>query len=163
MSRPQGYSRAQIALHWAVAALIIPQFLFNDAIGAAFDAAQEGTAIPFNAAAPLHVLTGLLILVMVVWRMVLRFTRGAPEPVPTSNPMMTKLAAAVQHTMYLVLILMVVSGGVAKFGGVELSAGVHGALALVLGLLILVHVAGALKQQFVEKTGVIARMMKAAD
>ncbi|SOC01780.1 cytochrome b [Rhodobacter maris] len=163
MSRPQGYSRAQIALHWAVAVLIIPQFLFNDAIGAAFDAAQKNEAIAFNAAAPLHVLTGLTILVLVVWRMVLRFTRGAPAPVATSNPMMTKLAAAVQHTMYLVLLLMVVSGGVTKFGGIELAGKVHGALALLLGLLVLVHVAGALKQQFVEKTGVIGRMMKAAD
>ncbi|WP_223637367.1 cytochrome b [Rhodobacter sp. TJ_12] len=163
MSAPQGYSRAQIALHWIVAVLIIPQFLFNDAIGAAFHAAQNAEPIAFNAAAPLHIITGVAILVIVIWRMVLRFSRGAPAPVPTANPMMTKIAASVQHTMYLVLILMVVSGGMARFGGVGFAAGVHGALALVLALLILIHVAGAVKQQFVEKTGVIARMMKAAD
>ncbi|PTV96349.1 cytochrome b561 [Rhodobacter aestuarii] len=163
MSAPQGYSRAQIALHWIVAALIIPQFIFHDFISHAFSASMKGEAVTFNAAVPLHVFTGVLILVMVIWRMVLRFTRGAPAPVPTDNPMMTKIAAAVQHTLYLVLILMVISGGMAWFGGLGFAAGVHGVMKFVLMLLVLIHIAGAVKQQFIEKTGVIGRMMKAAD
>jgi cytochrome b561 len=157
----QGYSRAQIVLHWAVAALIIPQFLFNDAISAAFDAGLEGKAIPFNAAAPLHVLTGLVVCALVIWRIVLRLTHGAPASVPSSNPMMTKIAKGVHHALYAVLALIVLAGLTAKFGGIEAAGEVHGALTAVLLLLVVVHVAGAVKQQFIEKTNVIARMMKA--
>ena len=157
----KGYSRNQILLHWAVAVLIIPQFLFNDAIGAAFDASLEGTAVPFNAAAPFHIMTGLLICVAVIWRVVLRITHGAPAPVSDPKALMTKISKAVQHTMYLVLTLMVVTGATAKFGGIEAAGDAHGILAGLLLALMAIHVAGALKQQFVEKTNVIARMIKA--
>ena len=163
MPAPLGYNRTQIALHWIVAALIIPQFVFHDAISEALAAFNEGRAVPFNPAVPMHVLAGMLICVMVIWRIVLRIRRGAPAPVPSANPMMTKVASGVQHTMYLVLLIMAVSGSAAWFAGVAPAAQVHGALKFVLMLLVLIHVAGALKQQFVEKTGVIGRMMKAAD
>ncbi|PYF11111.1 cytochrome b561 [Rhodobacter viridis] len=157
----KGYSRTQILLHWAVAVLIIPQFLFNDAIGEAFDAGLEGTAVPFNAAAPLHILTGLLICAAVIWRVVLRITHGAPAPVSDPKAPMTKVAKGVHHLLYVVLTLIVVSGATAKFGGIEAAGDAHGILTTVLLVLLALHVAGALKQQFVEKTNVIARMMKA--
>ena len=36
MTKPQGYSRLQIALHWAVAALIVMQVLLSDGIKDAY-------------------------------------------------------------------------------------------------------------------------------
>ena len=39
MPSPKGYTRLQIALHWGAALLIVQQYLFKDAIAAAWDAA----------------------------------------------------------------------------------------------------------------------------
>lgn len=157
----KGYSRAQIMLHWVVALLVIPQFLFGEAIANAFDAWLTQQPMPFNPVVAFHVLTGLTICVLVVWRVVLRLRHGAPAPLDSGSPALTKLASGVQHTMYLVLVLLVVSGGTAWFGGVEAAGEIHGALRFVLLLLILIHIAGAVKGQFVQKNGIIRRMMKA--
>jgi len=157
----KGYSRTQIMLHWAVAVLIIPQFLLGENIAEAFDKWMSSEPTPFNPVVIFHVMTGLAICALVIWRVVLRITHGAPAPADSGSPVMTKVASAVQHTMYLVLVLMVVSGGTAWFGLIGPAAGVHNVLKVVLLVLILIHVAGAVKGQFVQKNGIIGRMMKA--
>lgn len=157
----QGYTRAQILLHWAVAVLIIPQFLLGENIAEAFGKWMSSEPTPFNPAVVFHVMTGLTICALVIWRLVLRLRHGAPAALDSGSPVMNKVASGVQHTMYLVLILMVVSGGTAWFGLIGPAAGVHNVLKLVLLLLILIHVAGAVKGQFVLKNGIIRRMMKA--
>ena len=157
----QGYNRTQIVLHWAVALLIIPQFLLGGNIAEAFGKWMASEPTPFNPVVVFHILTGLTICALVVWRVLLRIRHGAPAPLDSGSPVMNKVASGVQHTMYLVLALMVVSGGTAWFGLIGPAAGVHNVLKIVLLLLILIHVAGALKGQFVLKNRIIARMMKA--
>lgn len=39
---PAGYSRIQIALHWLVFALIAQQYLFKDAMSAAWERVTDG-------------------------------------------------------------------------------------------------------------------------
>jgi len=161
MPAPQGYSRLHIVLHWLVAVLLIPQFLLNDAVGEAFDAGLEGEQITASILAPLHVATGITILVLVLWRIALRFKNGVPAA-PANEPAIQKLIAAATHLgLYLVLILTVAAGAVAWFGGVEDAGDLHGALTTVLLVLIGLHVVGALYQQFVAKTNIIDRMRTA--
>jgi cytochrome b561 len=54
MQAPAGYSRLQIALHWAVALLIAAQFLFHDGIAAAWRALVRGAEAAFGATAALR-------------------------------------------------------------------------------------------------------------
>lgn len=157
MSSPQGYTRTQIILHWLVAVLIVPQFLFNEAIGQAFRAVMKGEEANITPLVPLHVATGVLILALVVWRLILRRRDGVPET-PGDSPAQVLIAKAVHHGLYTVLVLLVVSGGMAWFGGLGFAAGVHNAMKLLLILLVLLHVAGALKQQFLQKTNIMDRM-----
>ena len=74
-------------------------------------------------------------------------------------PPMLKLAAHVTHwALYALMILLPIGGGMAWFGGKEFAAELHGAMAPVLMVLILLHFAGALFHQFVLKTNLLDRM-----
>lgn len=158
MSSPQGYSRLHIALHWLVAVLIIPQFLLNDAVGEAFDAGLEGTPAEPSILVPLHIATGIAIIALVVWRLVLRAKNGAPATPAGGSALTNLLAAAVHWGLYLVLALIVASGATAWFGSVETAGDLHGLLTSVLLALIGLHVVGALYHQFVLKDNLIDRM-----
>ena len=75
----------QILLHWIVALLVLAQILNDDAIGRAFRALRRDPAAVPDALAQAHVWIGVTILLLVVWRLGLRFTRGAPPP-PADEP-----------------------------------------------------------------------------
>lgn len=70
-----GWSKAQRRLHWWVAGLV----LFSAALGFVM------VALPFSALAAkflgyqLHKSLGIIVFVLVLWRLVLRMTRGRPE------------------------------------------------------------------------------------
>ncbi|MGE4281650.1 MAG: hypothetical protein AB7G62_18855 [Magnetospirillum sp.] len=48
MSVPQAYSRSQIWFHWTVAAQVVVQYVFKDAISIAWDAVRSGAAVGFE-------------------------------------------------------------------------------------------------------------------
>ncbi|TDK42187.1 cytochrome b [Antarcticimicrobium luteum] len=154
------YTRAQIALHWGIFLLIALQYLFHEPIVAAWDRLREGAEIAFSPLVAGHVFGGLLILALVVWRIALRLTRGTP-PLPEEEPAALKRVAHGTHLgLYGLMLLMPVTGALAWFGGIGPAAGAHGLLRLLLLALVALHVAGALYQQFVLKTGIMARMKR---
>lgn len=158
---PSHYSRAQIALHWVVFLLIALQYLFHDAILEAWDTLRDGGEIAFSPLVAAHVFGGLLILALVLWRLALRLTRGAP-PLPEEEPAPLKLIAQLTHLgLYALMLLMPVTGALAWFGGIGSMADVHGLLRLLLLALVALHVAGALYQQLVLKTDIMSRMKRA--
>lgn len=66
---PEQYSRIQIALHWLVFLLICVQFLFHDGMEDAWHAyVREGVG-DATAGALLHIVTGVAVLVFVLWRL----------------------------------------------------------------------------------------------
>lgn len=158
---PAGYTRTQIRLHWIVALLIVPQFVFHDAISEAWEAAQRGVETAgINPLVPAHVFGGLAILALVIWRLVLRARLGAPPPPEAEHPAL-KLVAKVTHgALYLLLILLPVSGGVAWFGGVAAAADNHELFKTALLALVVLHVLGALFHQVVLKSDVLTRMKR---
>jgi cytochrome b561 len=158
MPPPAGYSRAQIALHWIVFALIAAQFLLHEPIARAWAAVSAGEAAPFSPLVPLHVVTGLAILALVVWRLRLRATHGAPAPAADKSPAQRRAAAAVRVALYALMIAMPVSGAAAWFGGVEAAAVGHGVMKVALLALVALHVAATLVEQFVRKTDPMRRM-----
>ena len=156
----QGYSRTQIALHWTIAVLILAQFLNDDAIGTAWRAVRRGTEAAGGVPATVHLLAGIAILALVIWRIALRLTRGAPPP-PAEESRPLRIAAAATHgTLYLLLLALPLTGLAAWYGGIGPAAGLHETLKTVLMLLIFLHIGGALFQQFVLKSGVVARMLR---
>ena len=160
MPSPTGYSASQIWLHWIVALLIIPQFLLNEPMGDAWEAIERGREVTPNLLVQLHVFGGVLILALVLWRLALRLLRGAPPPPAQEAPALKLLGKLTHALLYLVLAFMVVSGGMAWFGGVEVSAEAHEVLSSLLLLFVGLHVVGALYHQFVLKTNLLARMKR---
>lgn len=156
---PGGYSRTQIVLHWVVAVLVLAQFLFHDPIAEAFERGIEGEGFRIGAGVALHMAGGGLILILAALRMNLRRERGVPAPPEGEPPWQVALARAVHLGIYVLFLLVPVSGGIAWGQGSEAAGEVHEALKNALFALVLLHVAGALHGQFVRKTGVIARMV----
>ncbi|MBO9590194.1 cytochrome b/b6 domain-containing protein [Devosia sp.] len=155
-----GYSRAQVILHWVIAALILFQLLVHESMEMAWDARMEGG--PAEGANPLpHIIVGSLILILAAARVVIRLRHGAP-PHPAGQPAALGVVANVIHGLiYVLLFALPISGLVAWFGGIENAADVHGGpLRLALIALVLIHIAGALVQQFVLRSGVLMRMLK---
>lgn len=163
MPARKGYSALQIGLHWAVAGLVLIQFLVADAIEEAWDAmhGEAAAAEPANGLAYAHILFGWAIFVLVAWRIWLRLTRGAPKP-PANEPAVLKMAAHATHgLLYLLLLGLPLSGSAAWFLGVEPAAEVHVVGKTVLLILVGLHIAGALYQRFVLRSDVMSRMLSA--
>jgi cytochrome b561 len=109
MPSPKGYTRLQIALHWAAALLIVQQYLFKDAIAAAWDATTKGLETAFNPLVLTHVASGALVMLFALWRLSIRARRGAPAMVG-DNAAQRALAKAAHVGLYALMILMPLSG-----------------------------------------------------
>lgn len=108
-----------------------------------------------------HIVVGSAILILAATRLVIRLRHGAP-PHPAGQPVALGVLANVVHWgIYVLLFALPISGLVAWFGGVEPAAMAHGGLLrLALIGLVLLHIAGALVQQFALRSGVLMRMLK---
>ncbi len=74
-----GFSLAQIALHWLVAGLILYNLPTGDAMSQLWRQIGQGTATPTTHAARVHTTVGSVVLAFALWRLVLRFTRVCPQ------------------------------------------------------------------------------------
>lgn len=158
MAQPETYSRTQIILHWAVFALVAFQIVFHESITEIWDARMEGS-IPNVAQPHLHVAIGMLIFVLVLWRLWLRFTRGAPSAPADENPALKTIAAITHILFYVLLVGLPISGAAAWFGGLPQPAEAHGIAEKVLLALIALHVLAALAHHFWFRTNVLRRML----
>jgi len=158
---PDRYSRLQISLHWIIAALILLQFLAHDGIEHVWDAYEDGEAVATGdlPLAYLHVATGVSILLLVILRIYVRLTRGAP-PLPEDHPAVLKFVAHANHfLLYAFLIAMPLTGATAWFLGVEDAAEIHEAGKTLLLILVTLHIAGGLAEHFFFRTNVLRRML----
>jgi cytochrome b561 len=162
METVTGYSRTQIALHWMVVVLVVLQFVANSGMVTAWNAFLDGEPPPAETEVmvTLHIFGGGLILLMVLSRIYLRFTRGAPPP-PADEPWILQVAAEAVHlAIYVFLLLLPATGVMAWFAGVPLAGTLHAWLTKLLLTAIALHVGGALFQHFVRRSNVLIRMFR---
>jgi len=152
------YTRTQIALHWTIAALVIFQILFHDGIKHVWRQRMDG-AVADTATPDLHVVVGLAIFALVVWRLWLRFARGVPPLPEDEHPALKALATAVHWLFYLLLIVMPLSGAVAWFAGLSQPAIAHSLFEKALIALVLLHVVAAFTQHLWFRSDVLRRML----
>jgi cytochrome b561/polyisoprenoid-binding protein YceI len=181
-AQQQRYTAVAIALHWIIAAGIIGMLAF----GFILDSMHYGPGSPKTALVQIHKSVGITILLLSVARLVWRLmNRPPPEP---PMPQWQKLLATVVHVaLYVLIIAMPLTGWIMAsastshdtrfFGTLEVPLpgfsgmdsetrkpiedgfhSVHGNLAWVIIAMLALHVAGALKHQFVDKDGLFARM-----
>lgn len=165
------YSNSMVFIHWLTLALLVAAWLLGESV---HDARHEAGATLAGYLA--HSLVGGAVLLLTVMRLLFRRKDGVPAPM--GNTPMDKVAKGVQHLMYLVLFLLPVSGMMQvlnsdvsrallagdaallpkKFEGV-IAHQIHETLVSVLIVLVVVHVLGALKHQFIAKDGLMQRML----
>ena len=82
---PQGYNKTQIRLHWVIFILIVLQFLLHEPMSDGWDIIEKGGEPEPNIMVLQHIVGGLLVLVLVLWRLSIRVRRGAPA-LPAEEP-----------------------------------------------------------------------------
>lgn len=151
-----GYSGLQIALHWLIAILIVTAWFTGEGAEEAMEVVEEGGTVGFVP----HVAVGLSILALVVVRVLVRLTRGAPAA-PGAPGSLSVLAADWGHRLIYLLMIAVPLGGISVFFlGLDVGE-IHGLAANLLMLVVLGHALMALYHQYVLKDGLLRRMMKA--
>jgi cytochrome b561 len=170
MNKPKRYDPALVTLHWLVAIFVtfnlyVGKFVFPD------------PDYPENAARG-HMLTGILVLLLVIVRFVVRSRSARPAEATSGSKLTDVLARIVHYGLYVDLLAITLFGmGFAALSGrfarsflgagpasgpppqaVFLLRGLHGLAANILLLLIALHIAAALYHQFVRKDNLIARM-----
>ncbi len=156
-----GYSRTQIALHWAIALLILLQFLGGDFVSEYYekvvDSGAQQNAAPILAKA--HVILGIATVALMVLRLVVRLWQGVPDAPADEDPRLKLVAKLTHGLLYLALFLVPVSGLVGWFGANTLAAFVHTTLTSVLLAFVGLHVAAALYHHFILKNNLLARIV----
>ncbi|MBF5040648.1 MULTISPECIES: cytochrome b [unclassified Methylophilus] len=195
MSSTQRYTKVAIILHWLIALVIIGMFALGWYMGelpkdgpkqTAFDLFDLGIVtwqmdepatartLYFN----LHKSIGFTLLWLVIFRVYWRVTHTPPAMLASYSALERKLATAVHHMLYLLMVLIPLSGVLmtlySKFGlkwfGLEVFGGLdnadlrdvfkesHELFANLMLAAFIVHVLGALKHQWKDKDETMSRM-----
>ena len=158
MPRPDTYSRTQIILHWLIVLAVLFQYVAHEQISSVWRARMAGT-VPDVPSFSFHAAVGLLIFILMIWRIWLRFSHGAPA-LPESDPRWSRiLAQSVQGLLYLALVLLPLSGSAAWVLGFDGAIVAHGVLKNLVLLLVALHIAGVLAQQFWFKSDALMKML----
>jgi cytochrome b561 len=173
------YSRVARALHWTTVVLLAVQFpvgLYMVYRGNSLNLWDNVTSVLYNG----HKLTGVTILVIVLWRLAYRASRGAPPDEPTIEPWHRIVSRLNHWGLYALLVAAPIAGyiGISLFPALDIfgpfslpavvapdkeaaktAFNVHRLLVFLLLLLIAMHVGAALYHYVIRKDNVLGRMI----
>jgi cytochrome b561 len=156
MASKTAYSGVQIGLHWAVALLIAANYFISDGMGDALDAHLSGD--PVLGLTPVwHVWAGTLLLALVLVRIVVRVTTGAPAA-QGPKTLATKAADLGHLVLYLLMLAVPVLGAITWFGKTDSTGDLHVLVMNVLMIVILGHAAVAIFHHYVLKDRILSEM-----
>lgn len=163
MRQRAGYSGTQIVFHWAIAALILFNYIYSEGMGKALHFRLEGGTPTdgFDLNPQIHVVVGILIFALCLIRLVLRGIRGVPAP--GGHGLMQRAAHWGHLLLYALMILVPVAGGLAWFGRIDAFGDVHSVLANALMIVAGGHAVMAIYHQYFLRDGLLGRMMRPDD
>ncbi|MDV7142673.1 cytochrome b/b6 domain-containing protein [Tropicimonas sp. TH_r6] len=167
------YHPLLVALHWLLAAMIILGLILGGTV-----LAETANDDPFKLTAlRMHMSMGMIILALMLLRLATRLTTRKPPHSDIGNALLNWLGQAMHWALYCVVIALCLSGlatatmaglpGIVFGGsGAPLPAdfaafpprAAHGALAFLLGVLILGHAGAGLWHHYVRRDGLFRRM-----
>ena len=139
------YTKLQRRLHWLVIVMLILQFLLQSPMKEAMAAIERGETIGFVAfiVTTLHTWSGISIAAIMLWRW--RLSRQkVPLAAGKLNSFQSKIVRLHHLGLYVVVVLMALSGAVHYYFEIEVAAMLHEWGKWLLLVLIGVHIAGAL-------------------
>lgn len=155
MKSTTGYSTLQIVLHWLIAVLILVAWFSAEGAEEALEAVEDGGTAGFVP----HVAFGLAILTLVILRLLVRLSRGAPAAPGVPGSLQVRAAEWGHRLIYLLMIAVPMGGISVWFLGLDVGE-FHGLAANVLMIVALGHVLMALYHQYLLKDGLLRRMMR---
>lgn len=157
MSEKASYSKAQIALHWAIALLIVANYFISEGMPEIFDGSLEGKPVA-GFVPTFHVWAGMAVLVLVLARLTVRLIKGAPAA--TVSGLQATAAHLTHLALYGLMIAVPALGAITWFGGIDATADLHVLAMNLMMVLILGHAAMALFHHYVLKDGLLHRMTR---
>ncbi len=160
MAERTSYTLAQIVLHWVIAVMILMAYVASDGMGRALQRRiEEGwTGITGNT---VHVWLGAAVFFLILMRIVIRRRSGAPPPAPETKPWMAMAAHIGHMLLYLLMILVPVTGSAAWYGHMATLGDVHEILANALIILVIGHALAAIAHEIQTPGKALVRMLKA--
>jgi cytochrome b561 len=167
------YSNRMVFVHWLTLALLLAAWFLGESLAEATDESKATLA-----GYVIHALVGGGVLMLTIARLFFRAKDGTPPAI--GQGLMDKVAKGVHHLLYTVLFVLPVSGLVTvltsdaakallsgdatllpkEHGYSDVFAHeVHEVMVTVLIVLVVVHVLGAIKHQFIMKDGLMERML----
>lgn len=154
----------QIMLHWAVAVLIVVQFLLGPAMSSFVEAEQAGTGAGFGVLAWAHVIVGLTILLLAFWRVGLRFAHGVPAPAfkPTTpeQELIAYVTRELSFFLYLVIFALPITGAIGWFYQNDVATSAHASMKVLVIVIVGIHIVISLFHQFILRNGALDRMRR---
>jgi len=159
MNTPKRYNTVMVTLHWLTLILLF---------GAGFLADEHGEAL-----IDIHMILGVLLLIVLLIRIVVRFATKQPEWADTGNQLLNLFGALVHLGLYFAMFFILGFGVLIAFrrnlfayllgtGSLQdrgyLFGGIHHLGWILTFGLVLLHVGAALYHQFILKDNLMARM-----
>jgi len=166
------YSKRMVIIHWLTLVLLIVTWYLGDVL---VDARIEKNATLIGYFA--HVLAGGTVLLLTLLRLTYRSVDKIPPPVGYS--LMNMVASGIHYLLYILLVLLSLSGFMTlltssvgeallvvdagllptKYTGPSvIPHAVHETLVTVLIVVVVIHILGAIRHQFILKDGLMRRM-----
>lgn len=165
------YSKRMVIVHWLTLALLVAAWFLGDAMD---EARHDSNAT--LAGYMVHILVGGTVLLLTILRLYFRSKDGTP-PLLADIPIYQVVAKGVHYLLYTLLVLLPISGMMTvvnsdvgkaliagdatllpkKFSGV-FAHNIHEWLVTVLIVLVVLHILGVIKHQFIMKDGLMGRM-----
>ena len=159
MNTPKRYHPILVTLHWLTVIFML---------GAGF-LAEDGGNSPIN----IHMILGSILLVVMVARLIIRFSTARPAPLDAGNAFFNKIGELTHFGLYAVAFAILGMGGAiaikrnlfgylmdstAQISRAGFLGGIHHLFYLLAMLLIFLHVGAALYHQFMLKDNILSRM-----
>lgn len=174
--KSERYDPLTLALHWLTVLLVLVLW----SIAQIWDWLPRGSA-PRHAAQALHVSLGMVFILVLLARLAWRLTAGRRLAPPPGPPLVVFAARAAHGALYLLLVLMAISGPLNRSAGgdplgffglftlppllaenknlAETINDFHGTVATLILILAGLHAAAALAHHYLWRDGVLARMV----
>lgn len=153
------YLPVQVALHWAVAGLILFQFALSGTMERDFNLRVDGFSPGISLGTLAHMAAGVAIPLAMLLRLWLRLRHGVPPPDPAAGRLVHAASHLTHLALYALTLGMPVAGALAWFGGSEIASELHEIGARLLLYAILLHAAGGLFEHWVMGNDVLVRML----
>ena len=168
---PTRYYSVHVVLHWLIAIMVIGAF----AVGMAFLNSTPNSAPEKVTYLQMHSIWGTVLAVLLVIRLITRFTLKRPAPADAGHPLLNLTAKVVHFLLYVGVFAMLLSGAnmSRQAGLMQVFSGqgslpedfflfppraLHGMTFSILFILILIHFGAAMYHQFIRKDNLLSRM-----